>query len=99
MKSIVKVTLSAFGLVIRGPLAGFGFQEVERSTSHRKNLTFDLAVDCRTFVGGDKRGDIIILNGKIFPAGTLASGAASNDPTQGVNGVAPIGDWLLRGQH
>lgn len=62
-------------------------------------LTLDVAVDCRTIVSGPNRGDVFIINGKIFPAGTLPSGTASNDPTQPVNGIAPIGDWLVRGQH
>jgi hypothetical protein len=43
-------------------------------------------------------GDAFIVNGKIFPAGTLPSGTASNDPTQPVNGVSSIGDWCCRGQ-
>lgn len=62
-------------------------------------LTFDVAVDCRTFAGGPNRGDVSILNGKIFPPGTLPSGSASNDPIRPVNGVAPVGDFLGRGQH
>jgi hypothetical protein len=64
-------------------------------------LTFDVACDCRTaspgFFGGN-RGDVFIINGKIFPARTLPSGDASNDPTQPFNGVSPIGDWSCRGQ-
>ena len=61
-------------------------------------LILDVAADCRTFVPGPNRGDVVMVSGKIFPGGTLPSGAASNDPTQPVNGVAPIGDWLNRGQ-
>ena len=44
------------------------------------------------------RGDPFIVNGKIFPAGTLPAGTATNDPTQPVNGVASIGNWICRGQ-
>ena len=62
-------------------------------------FTVDVAVDCRTFVGGPNRGDLFMLNGKIFPAGTLPSGPASNDPARPFNRVAPIGDFLVRGQH
>ena len=66
-----------------------------------QTLVFDIACDCRTgspgFFGGS-RGDVFIINGKIFPARTLPSGQASNDPTQPVNGVSPIGDWSCRGQ-
>jgi hypothetical protein len=39
------------------------------------------------------------VSGKIFPAGTLPSGPATNDPTKPVNGMAPIGDWTTRGQN
>ena len=45
------------------------------------------------------RGDVVIVNGKIFPAETLPSGSGTNDPTQPVNGVAPIGEWANRGQN
>src|SRR3989442_247186 len=38
-------------------------------------------------------------SGKRFPAGTLPSGTATNDPTLPVRGVAPIGDWTCRGQN
>jgi hypothetical protein len=66
-----------------------------------RTLTFDVACDCRTgspgFFGGN-RGEPFIVNGKIFPARTLPSGDASNDPTQPFNGVSPIGDWSCRGQ-
>jgi hypothetical protein len=74
--------------------------ETEASDTH--TLTFDVACDCRTgspvFFAGGPRGEAFIVNGKIFPAGTLPSGTASNDPTQPVNGVSPIGDWCCRGQ-
>jgi hypothetical protein len=66
-----------------------------------KTVSFDVACDCRTgsqtfFTG--TRGDAFIVSGKIFPAGTLPSGTAANDPTEPVNGVTPIGDWSCRGQ-
>ena len=73
----------------------------QAGASDRHTLTFDVACDCRTgsqaFFSGN-RGDAFIINGKIFPAGTLPSGTASNDPTQPVNGVSSIGDWSCRGQ-
>jgi hypothetical protein len=62
-------------------------------------LVFDVACDCRTFVAGPNRGDTFIVNGKIFPAGTLPLGNATNDPTQAVNNVASIGTWTCRGQN
>jgi hypothetical protein len=88
MRSVTKITLFTSGLVFLAVPAG----------AH-KVLTLDIAVDCRTFVSGPNRGDAFIGNGKLFPAGTLPSGTAGNDPTQPVNEIAPIGDFLVRGQH
>jgi hypothetical protein len=102
MKRITKITTLASGL---GLLAGTawvlpGLSAGSDSDSNRHHtFTVDLAVDCRTAVSGSNRGDGFIINGKLFPAGTLPSGMASNDPTLPVHGVAPIGDWLVRGHH
>ncbi len=65
----------------------------------RRVFAIDIAVDCRTAVVGPNRGDVLTYSGKLFPYGTLPSGAASFDPAQPVNGVSPIGDWHIRGQH
>jgi hypothetical protein len=65
----------------------------------------DVAVDMRTFAAvpstgnppgeavGPNRGTPFIVNGKIFPADTLPTGTASNDPSQ----AGSIGDWVCRG--
>src|SRR3954470_8124645 len=99
MKSIIAVTLSGFGLAILGSPAILGFQEAETSSRPRNMFIVDVAADCRTFVTGPNRADVSYVSGKIFPAGTLPSGTATNDPTQPLNGVAPIGDWTTRGQN
>jgi hypothetical protein len=99
MKELVKMTLFAWGLAVPGPVAVLGFQDLERAGGPRNILTIEVAVDCRTLVGGPNRGDVSIINGKIFPAGTLPSGPAFNDPARPLNGVAPIGDFIVRGQH
>jgi hypothetical protein len=40
-----------------------------------------------------------MIQGKIFPPGTLPSGpTASNDPTKPWRGIALIGEWICRGQ-
>jgi hypothetical protein len=96
MKTMVNVTL-AFGLAALEPVAVLGFQNP--GAENRNTFTIDVAVDCRTAVGGPNRGDVFMINGKIFPAGTLPSGPAFNDPARPLNGVPPIGDWLVRGQH
>jgi hypothetical protein len=99
MRRFAKISLSAAGL------AGFAVMTVSvlpdavKAADGTNTLTFDVACDCRTGAGGPNRGDPFIINGKIFPAGTLPSGTASNDPTLPVNGVAPIGNWICRGQN
>jgi hypothetical protein len=109
MKRITMISLLLSGLILLTGLAvvapGFTplteVQAPQASPDHvlKHVFTLDVAVDCRTFVSGPNRGDVFIINGKLFPAGTLPSGTASNDPTEPVNGIAPIGDWLVRGQH
>jgi len=89
---------AVIGLMGLAPLAA---PVVAKAAEEVEVLVFDVACDCRTgspgfFAGG--RGDPFIVSGKIFPAGTLPSGTATNDPTQPVNGVSPIGDWTCRGQ-
>jgi len=64
-------------------------------------MTVDVAVDMSTFnfvpVGGDSmspnRGTAFIVNGKIYPGGTLPSGAAGNSPDQ----PGSIGEWICKG--
>jgi len=104
MKSTRKIALFALGLVVLLGLAGASFRPLPKfealvQAASENVLKFDVACDCRTFVGGPNRGDVFIIQGKLFPAGTLPSGTATNDPTQPVNGVAPIGDWICRGQN
>jgi hypothetical protein len=106
MKRIMKISVVASGSVLLAGLAGVtpGLLPVTElkaamQASPPHVVTLDLAVDCRTAVTEFTRGGIFIINGKIFPAGTLHSGPATNDPAKPFNNVAPIGDWLVRGQH
>jgi hypothetical protein len=105
MKRMTKTTLLALGSVLLAGLAGIapGFrlmtaQQVAEPAAKHHVFTLEVAADCRTFVGGPNRADVSYGSGKIFPAGTLPSGTAANDPTQPVTGIAPIGDWTTRGQ-
>lgn len=105
MKHMTKATLLALGSLLLAGLAGItsGFrvltaQQVAEPAARRHVLTLEVAADCRTFVNGLNRADASYGSGKIFPPGTLPSGTAANDPTQPVNGIAPIGDWTTRGQ-
>jgi hypothetical protein len=104
MKRITETILVAPGLALLAVCAGVvtGFrplaaQQVLSPAGNRHTVTLDVAADCRTFVNGAGRADVSYGSGKIFPAGTLPSGTANNDPTQPVNGIAPIGDWTTRG--
>jgi hypothetical protein len=90
-------TRAIFGSVAAA--AGLAAVPSEAEANDPHTLTFDVACDCRTGVSGLNRGDVFIIQGKIFPAGTLPSGTATNDPTHSVNGVAPIGEWICRGQN
>ena len=96
MKRITKIALFALGLA---GLAVLGWPALVTAAGDNSS-TFDIACDCRTgaILDGGVRGGPFIIQGKMFPAGTLPSGTASNDPTQPVNGVAAIGDWICRGQ-
>ena len=98
--SLFVLSLAVFGLsgIVPDFLSRAGMQGVV-SAANQNILTFDVACDCRTGVGGPNRGDPFMISGKIFPAGTLPSGTATNDPTLPVNGVAPIGTWTCRGQN
>jgi hypothetical protein len=107
MKRITKIALFASGLVVLAGLVGVApsfrplAELLAAAQAASDSITYDVACDCRTgspgFLAGT-REDVFIVNGKIFPAGTLPAGTASNDPTQPVNGVAPIGNWMCRGQ-
>jgi hypothetical protein len=107
MKYVARITLLMAGLVLFASLAGVarGFlplpefgSVVQAAPPHE--FTIDVAVDCRTVAAGDKRGDTFIINGKLFPGGTFPLGNQSNDPIKPFNNrVAPIGDYVVRGQH
>jgi hypothetical protein len=103
MKRIKRVSLLAIGLSILGGLAGVvpGFRPLAEllAANDDNNIAYDVACDCRTGAFGPNRGDPFIIQGKIFPIGTLSSGNATNDPTLPVNGVNPIGNWICRGQN
>lgn len=101
--SLLVLSLAVFGLstIVPDFLSRAGMDGVVQA-NNQNVFTFDVACDCRmgspAFFQGN-RGDAWIISGKIFPAGTLPSGTATNDPTLPVNGVAPIGEWTCRGQN
>jgi len=101
MTRLTRITLFLLSLAGLAGVAVFGVPAVVKAAEDANILYFDVACDCRTasqtFFEGN-RGDPFIVSGKMFPAGTLPSGEASNDPTQPVDGVSSIGDWTCRGQ-
>ena len=101
MKRITKITLLALGLAGLASVAVFVLPDVVKAANNNI-LILEGACDCRTGNSGffaGSRGDPFIVSGKLFPAGTLPSGTATNDPTLPVHGVAPIGNWTCRGQN
>jgi hypothetical protein len=107
MQRIISISLFALGLVFLAgavyflPLAEVKAAEEEDVLEEAAPtvITLDVAVDCRTLVSGPGRGATFLINGKIFPGGTFPEGQLTNDPTQPYNGVEPIGDYAVRGQH
>jgi hypothetical protein len=98
MKRITTITLIASGLAGLAAVAAFGLPDVVKAAGDPDTRTVDVACDCRTgskgFFSGTREDGLFIISGKIFPAGTLPSGNANNDPTQ----PGSIGDWTCRGQ-
>ena len=101
MKRINKTILFALALAGLAGLAVFVAPTVVKAGVESNSFTFDVACDCRTgaTLDGEVRASPFMIQGKIFPAGTLPSGTASNDPTQPVRGIAPLGNWICRGQN
>src|SRR5262245_20203232 len=98
-----RIALSVLALVLVdiGPCfpSQLGAQTVAR-TDYEKTITWDVAIDCRTWrtnlgISFQEfgRGDSFIANGKIFPPGALRPGARSNDP----NDRGSIGTFVQRG--
>jgi len=93
------LVVMCMGDIVHGASSQSGSQIAE-AVGGGKSLTWDVAIDCRTFRfnGGISfeqfgRGDGFIANGKIFPAGTLPNGVQANDP----NDPGSIGNWIERG--
>lgn len=99
-RKVTNMTLFVVALAGLVGLALFGLSAVVKGDDDPNTFSFDVACDCRTGArpDGNVRGAPFIIQGKIFPAGTLPAGTATNDPTLPVNEVAPIGDWICRGQ-
>jgi hypothetical protein len=72
-----------------------------------QTVTYDVACDGNTFTLNRqdvsmtekiKRGDTFVLNGKIYPGGTIPSGGSRNEPSSfGPDQGGSIGTWFCRG--
>jgi hypothetical protein len=69
-------------------------------------VTYDVACDGNSFtlnrqnnkVAEIKRGDTFVLNGKIYPGGTIPSGGTRSEPSSfGPDQGGSIGTWFCRG--
>lgn len=100
MKRIASIALFSSCLAGMAAVLVFGLPGVLTADDDPNTFVVDVACDCRTgaTLNEGVRGSPFIIQGKIFPAGTLPSGNASNDPTMPVEGVASIGNWICRGQ-
>ncbi len=99
-RKLLILCLVVFGLAVS--LSGFPSQTAaqEPTVVTPNRLALELAEDCHKFnymrgltLDEIVRGDGFIAGGKIFPAGTLPVGDATNDP----NAAGSIGDWTARG--
>src|ERR1700736_5538669 len=102
-KSVVMIVVaSAVALQLGTQRAQAGRSDDDLLSSG--TFAVEVAVDMRTFAAvpstgnppgepvGPNRGTPFVVNGKIFPAGALPSGAASNDPSE----AGSIGDWVCQ---
>src|SRR5215831_16100904 len=90
MKRLTQATLFVVVIALLASLAFFAGPEVMRAAEDVNMFSFDVACDCRTGVTLDAgvRASPFMIQGKMFPPGTLPSGNATNDPTQPVHGIA-----------
>lgn len=94
MKRITGIALGLASIV-----SGLFLPWIARGATE-ETITFDVALDCRTFkynrgvpLEQIVPGDGYILTGKLFPAGTLRLGPQMNDP----NAPGSIGTLVTRG--
>jgi hypothetical protein len=98
MQRMSKISLFEAALAALVAGAVLSVPAIAQAAHDGRSFSVDVAVDCRTFVNVPERAGVSFGSGKIFPPGTLPADTATNDPTQPVDGVIPIGDWTTRGQ-
>ena len=99
MKTLSKITLTAAALTLLGIAAALAHGDKGKHSDARwKTIVIDMAEDARTAVppiGGPlpKRGDTFIINGKLYPGGTLPAGDGLDIDTL----TGSIGIFVTRG--
>ena len=102
MKTLSKITLAAAALALLGIAAALAHGDKGKHSDVRwKTLVIDVAVDGRTGNVNSasptdtepKRGATAVLNGKIYPGGTIAAGDGLDIDTL----TGSIGTWVTRG--
>src|SRR5437867_7417734 len=99
MKTCSKITLAAAALTLLGIAAALAHGDKGKHSEERwKTLVIDVAIDARTAVPPSssvldlKRGQTGIINGKIYPGGTIAAGDGLDIDTL----TGSIGTWVTR---
>ena len=98
MKTLSKITLAAAALALLGIAAALAHGDKGKHSDERwKTIVIDVANDSRSAVppiGGPppKRGDTLLVNGKVFPGGTIPAGDGLDIDTL----TGSIGTWLTR---
>ena len=101
MKTLSKITLAAAALALLGIAAALAHGDKGKHSETRwKTLVIDVAVDGRTGNVNSasptdtepKRGTTAIINGKIYPGGTIAAGDGLDIDTL----TGSIGTWITR---
>ena len=102
MKTFSKISLSAAALALLGITAlSTKSDEGKHSDARWKTIVIDVAADDRTASintasptdTGPKRGATAIINGKIYPGGTIAAGDGLDVDTL----TGSTGTWISRG--
>ena len=101
MKTLSKITLTTSALALLGIAAALAHGDKGKHSETRwKTLMIDVAEDMRTLSANTasptdtepKRGTTAIINGKMYPGGTIAAGDGLDIDTL----TGSIGNWITR---
>jgi len=101
-----KVLWAVFVAASAALIMSFLPQPATTTSQATKTVTYDVACDGNTFTLNAhdssateiKRGDTFVLNGKIYPGGTIPSGGTKAQPSSfGPDQEGSLGSWFCRG--